>query len=183
MGFTTCWLHTNSLMPSHFISLKYAADNYAAGLETQFSQKVHQGWKEVLLTSSSDPAAKTILGHSDDGSTSQFSRSPLATSPSHDRSSSTSQTGFRPVIAKEPSPVSTLFGASPRFSSPHRRARRSFPSLLPNRTQTRHASLQNTGASALKVDYGANHATGNSFRVGVLSSDTARGRLDIFVGF
>ena len=118
MGCTPCWLHTSSLMRSRSISLKYAADNYAAGCETQISQKSHQGWKEVLITSSSDPAAKTILRHSDDGTTSQFSRSPSATTPSHDRSSSTSQSRFRPVLAKEPSPVSTLLGASsPRFSS------------------------------------------------------------------
>ena len=171
-------------MPSHSISLKYAADNYAAGCETQFSQKSHQGWKEVLITSSSDPAAKTILRHSDDDTTSQFSRSLLATSPSHDRSPPTSQTRFRPVIAKEPSPVSTLLGASsPRFSSLPIGARIEV-SAVSFRIARKLGTLlsQGAGGSALIVDYGANHAVGNSFRVCVLSYVTAilpRGRLDI----
>ena len=54
MGYTPCWLYTSSLMCSPFISLKYAAKNYCSvETHTQFSQKSHQGWKEVLIISTS----------------------------------------------------------------------------------------------------------------------------------
>ena len=101
----------------------------------------------------------------------QFSPSPPAAAPSRDQplSSSPIQTRFRPVLAPESSPVSTLLGASsPRFAS------------LPIGTrievsaasfQTAHKLgmliSQGTRCSALVVDYGTNHAIGNSFRVRV----------------
>jgi len=67
MGYTPCWLYTSSLMCSPFISLKYAAENYhSVETHTQFSQKSHQGWKEVLIISTLNLAAQTILRYLDD---------------------------------------------------------------------------------------------------------------------
>jgi NADH dehydrogenase [ubiquinone] 1 alpha subcomplex assembly factor 7 len=176
-------------MRSRSISLKYDADNYAAVVRlipSNFTQKTHQGWKEVLITSSSDPAAKPILRPSDDSTPPQFSNSPLTT-PSHDRSPS--QTRFRPVLATEPSPVSTLLGASsPRFSSLPIGARIEV-SAASFRIARKLGELisQGAGGSALIIDYGTNHAVGNSFRVRVFSSSITAilpwGRLDVRVGF
>ena len=169
MECTPCWLHTSSLMRSRSISLRYVADNYAAVVRLRpsiFTQKTHQGWKEVLITSSSDPAAKTILRHSNSGSLSQPSHPPSAT-PSHDQSSSLSKNRFRPVLAAEPSPVSTLLGASsPRFSSLPIGARIEV-SAVSFRIARKLGMLisQGAGGSALIVDYGTDHAVGNSFRV------------------
>ena len=53
--------------------------------KAQFSQKCHQGLKEVLITSGLDPTAETIPRLSDYGTTFQFSLPPATTSfPSHD---------------------------------------------------------------------------------------------------
>ncbi len=127
------------------------------------SQKSHQGWKEVLITSTPDPGVKTILKH-----------------PSHDRSSSTSQTRFRPVLATEPSPVSTLLGSSsPRFSSLPIGAHVEV-SAASFRIAHKLGTLisQGGGGSALIVDYGTDHAVGNSFRVRVLFPNIALSWVD-----
>jgi NADH dehydrogenase [ubiquinone] 1 alpha subcomplex assembly factor 7 len=138
-------------------------------LTTSISQKSHQGWKEVLMTSSPNLAAKSILRPSDDGS-----HSP-STTPSHDRSPSTSQTArFCPVLATGPLPISTLLGASsPRFSSLPIGARIEV-SAASFRIACKLGTLLSEGAggSALVVDYGTDHAVGNSFRVHV-SAGTA----------
>ncbi len=160
MGYTPCWLRTSSSMRSRFISSKYVDVAYTGSSWThcQFSQKSHQGWKEVLITSTPDPAAKTILRHSDDR-------------PSHGQLLSTSQTRFRPVLATEPSPVSTLLGSSsPRFSSLPIGTRIEV-SAASFRIARKLGTLisQGAGGCALIVDYGADHAVGNSFRVRVFS--------------
>jgi NADH dehydrogenase [ubiquinone] 1 alpha subcomplex assembly factor 7 len=139
------------------------AHEFFDALPFHLIEKTHQGWKEVLITSSSDPAAKPILRPSDDSTPPQFSNSPLTT-PSHDRSPS--QTRFRPVLATEPSPVSTLLGASsPRFSSLPIGARIEV-SAASFRIARKLGELISLGAggSALIIDYGTNHAVGNSFR-------------------
>ena len=158
-------------MRSRSISSKYAARNYAAmcDLTPRISQKTPQGWKEVLITSTPDPAAKTVLRRPD-VRTPQFSPSPPA-APSHDQplSSSPIQTRFRPVLAPEPSPVSTLLGASsPRFASLPIGARIEV-SAASFQTARKLGTLisQGAGGSALVVDYGTDHAVGNSFRVRV----------------
>jgi len=144
------------------------AHEFFDALPFHLIEKTHQGWKEVLIASTPDPAAKTVLRPLD-VQTSQLSPSP-STSFSHDRLSSaslsTNQTRFRPVLATEPSPVSTLLGASsPRFAT------------LPigTRIEVSAASFQTArklgtlisegaGGSALVADYGTDHAVGNSFR-------------------
>jgi NADH dehydrogenase [ubiquinone] 1 alpha subcomplex assembly factor 7 len=126
-----------------------------------------------LITSAPDPATKTILRPLD-VHTSQISPSP-STVLSHDQSSSTSslssssatQTRFRPVLAAEPSPVSMLLGASsPRFASLPIGARVEV-SAASFQTARKLGTLisQGAGGSALVVDYGTDHAVGNSFRV------------------
>ncbi|KAF8492639.1 DUF185-domain-containing protein [Russula emetica] len=129
------------------------AHEFFDALPFHLIEKSHQGWKEVLITSTPDPAAKTILRPSDDDS-------------SHDRSPSTSQTRFRPVLATESSPVSTLLGSSsPRFSSLPIGARIEV-SAASFRIAHKLGTLisQGAGGSALIVDYGTDHAVGNSFR-------------------
>jgi len=106
--------------------------------------------------SSHDPAAKTIL---------RPARSATVTS-SLDLSTSTPKTRFRPVLAPEPTPVSTLLGASsPRFASLPIGARIEV-SAASFQTARKLGTLlsQGSGGSALVVDYGADHAVGNSFR-------------------
>ncbi|KAF8257464.1 S-adenosyl-L-methionine-dependent methyltransferase [Lactarius quietus] len=119
-------------------------------------EKTHQGWKEVLLTSAHDPAAKTIFRPSD----------PALVSPSLDLSTSTPRTRFRPVLAPEPTPGSTLLGASsPRFASLPIGARIEV-SAASFQTTRKLGTLVSEGAggSTLVVDYGADHSIGNSFR-------------------
>jgi hypothetical protein len=139
-----------------------------------------------LITSTPDPAAKTILRPLD-VRTSQFSSSASA-ALSHNRSSSSSsssatQSRFRTVLATEPSPVSTLLGSSsPRFASLPIGARVEV-SAASFQTARKLGTLisQGAGGSALVVDYGTDHAVGNSFRVRVLSmtyNPSLRGRLN-----
>ncbi|KAN0134488.1 S-adenosyl-L-methionine-dependent methyltransferase [Lactarius tabidus] len=118
-------------------------------------EKTHQGWKEVLLTSAHDPAAKTIIKPS----------SSASAVPSLDPSASTPKTCFRPVLAPEPTPVSMLLGASsPCFASLPISTRIEVSAAL---FQTAHKQgtlvSQGAGGSVLVVDYGADHAVGNSF--------------------
>ncbi|KAN0134514.1 putative S-adenosyl-L-methionine-dependent methyltransferase domain containing protein, partial [Lactarius tabidus] len=112
--------------------------------------------EKVLLTSAHDPAAKTIIRPS----------SPASAAPSLDPSASTPKTRFRPVLAPEPTPVSTLLGASsPRFASLPIGARIEVSAALFQTTRKLGMLVsQGAGGSALVVDYGANHAVGNSFR-------------------
>ncbi|KAN0113582.1 DUF185 domain containing protein [Russula decolorans] len=129
------------------------AHEFFDALPFHLVEKSHQGWKEVLITSTPDPAAKTILRPSGDDS-------------SRDQSSFTSQTRFRPVLATEPSPVSTLLGSSsPRFSSLPIGARIEV-SAASFRIAHKLGTLisQGAGGSALIVDYGTDHAVENSFR-------------------
>ena len=144
-------------MHSHSISLKYAPSIYFDPASSP-CQKTHQGWKEVLLTSAHDPAAKTIL---------RPSPSPLASASLDPSASSPKKTRFRPVLAPESTPVSTLLGASsPRFASLPIGARIEV-SAASFQTARKLGALvsQGAGGSALVVDYGADHAVGNSFRV------------------
>ena len=107
-----------------------------------------------MITSTPDPAAKTIL-------------TPSGELSSRDRSPRTSRTRFRPVLATEPSPVSTLLGSSsPRFSSLPTGARIEV-SAASFRIARKLGMLisEGAGGSALIVDYGTDHAVGNSFRV------------------
>jgi NADH dehydrogenase [ubiquinone] 1 alpha subcomplex assembly factor 7 len=87
--------------------------------------------------------------------------------PSLDPSASTPKTRFRPVLAPEPTPVSTLLGASsPRFASLPIGARIEVSAAsfqIAHKLGT--LVSQGAGGSALVVDYGADHAVGNSFRV------------------
>lgn len=159
-------------MRSLSISLKYTAYIYAAlcvSLTLLIPQKTHQGWKEVLITSTPDPAAKITLKSSDIPTTSQFSPSPSAI-PSHNRSSPTLQTRFRPILATDPSPVSTLLGASsPRFASLPMGARIEVSAASFQIARKLGMLIsQGAGGSALVVDYGTDHAAGSSFRVCVL---------------
>ncbi|KAH9041591.1 DUF185-domain-containing protein [Lactarius pseudohatsudake] len=135
------------------------AHEFFDALPFHLIEKTHQGWKEVLITSARDPAAKTILRPS--------SSSPLApATPSLDLSASTPKTRFRPVLAAEPTPVSTLLGASsPRFASLPVGARIEV-SAASFQTARKLGTLvsQGAGGSALVIDYGADHAVGNSFR-------------------
>lgn len=124
----------------------------------------------MLITSTPDPAAKTVLRHLDVQTPPQLSPLPSA-QLSHDRSSSASlsanQTRFRPVLATEPSPVSTLLGASsPRFATLPIGARIEV-SAASFQIARKLGTLisQGAGGSALVVDYGTDHAVGNSFRV------------------
>ncbi|KAH8987098.1 DUF185-domain-containing protein [Lactarius hatsudake] len=135
------------------------AHEFFDALPFHLIEKTHQGWKEVLITSDHDPAAKTILRPS--------SPSHLApAAPSLDLSTSTPKTRFRPVLAAEPTSVSTLLGASsPRFASLPIGARIEV-SAASFQTARKLGTLvsQGAGGSALVVDYGADHAVGNSFR-------------------
>ncbi|KAN0134498.1 S-adenosyl-L-methionine-dependent methyltransferase, partial [Lactarius tabidus] len=102
-----------------------------------------------------DPAAKTIIRPS----------SPASAAPSLDPSASTPKMHFRPVLAPEPTLVSTLLSASsPRFASLPIGAR---IEVSPTSFQTVHKVgtlvSQGAGGSALVVDYGTDHAVGNSF--------------------
>ncbi|KAH9167860.1 DUF185-domain-containing protein [Lactarius sanguifluus] len=86
--------------------------------------------------------------------------------PSLDLSASTPKTRFRPILAAEPTPVSTLLGASsPRFASLPIGARIEV-SAAAFQTARKLGTLvsQGAGGSALVVDYGTDHAVGNSFR-------------------
>ncbi|KAI0247657.1 DUF185-domain-containing protein [Lactifluus subvellereus] len=141
------------------------AHEFFDALPFHLIEKAHQGWKEVLISSTPDPAAKTILRPSDVLAPSQLPPSPSAT-PTFDRSSSTSKMRFRSVLASDPSPVSTLLGASsPRFASLPIGARIEV-SAASFQTARKLGTLLSRGAggSALVVDYGADHAVGNSFR-------------------
>ncbi|KAN0134477.1 S-adenosyl-L-methionine-dependent methyltransferase [Lactarius tabidus] len=132
------------------------AHEFFDALPFHLIEKTHQGWKEVLLTSAHDPAAKTIIRPS----------SPASAAPSLDPSASTPKTRFRPVLAPEPTPVSTLLGASsPRFASLPIGARIEV-SAASFQTARKLGTLvsQGAGGSALVVDYGTDHAVGNSFR-------------------
>ena len=121
----------------------------------------------MLITSTPDPAAKTVLRHLD---VQTYQHSPLPSAQlSHDRSSSfsTNQTRFRPVLATEPSSVSTLLGASSsRFATLPIGARIEV-SAVSFQIARKLGTLisQGEGGSALVVDYGTDHAVGNSFRV------------------
>jgi Putative S-adenosyl-L-methionine-dependent methyltransferase len=129
------------------------------------SQKTHQGWKEVLITSTPDPIAKTILRPSDVLNP-QVSTPPSTTAILGQNSSSL-ETRFRSVLASELSPVSTLLGSSsPRFVSLPIGTRIEV-SAASFQTAHRLGTLisQGAGGCALVVDYGADHAFGNSFRV------------------
>ncbi|KAI9508435.1 DUF185-domain-containing protein [Russula earlei] len=143
------------------------AHEFFDALPFHLIEKTHQGWKEVLITSIPDPAAKTVLRPSDVLFASQPSPSPTPLSnPSHDRSLPITQTRFRPVLAAEPSPVSSLLGASsPRFSSLPIGARIEV-SAASFQTSRKLGTLISRGAggSALIIDYGKDHAVGNSFR-------------------
>ncbi|KAH9003606.1 putative S-adenosyl-L-methionine-dependent methyltransferase MidA, partial [Lactarius deliciosus] len=135
------------------------AHEFFDALPFHLIEKTHQGWKEVLITSARDPAAKTILRPS--------SPSPLASAtPSLDLSVSTPRTRFRPDLAAEPTPVSTLLGASsPRFASLPIGTRIEV-SATSFQTARKLGTLvsQGVGGSALVIDFGADHAVGNSFR-------------------
>ncbi|KAH9074340.1 putative S-adenosyl-L-methionine-dependent methyltransferase MidA, partial [Lactarius deliciosus] len=135
------------------------AHEFFDALPFHLIEKTHQGWKEVLITSARDPAAKTILRPS--------SPSPLASAtPSLDLSVSTPRTRFRPDLAAEPTPVSTLLSASsPRFASLPIGTRIEV-SATSFQTARKLGTLvsQGVGGSALVIDFGADHAVGNSFR-------------------
>ncbi|KAH9044050.1 putative S-adenosyl-L-methionine-dependent methyltransferase-domain-containing protein [Lactarius deliciosus] len=135
------------------------AHEFFDALPFHLIEKTHQGWKEVLITSARDPAAKTILRPS--------SPSPLASAtPSLDLSASTPRTCFRPDLAAEPTPVSTLLGtSSPRFTSLPIGTRIEV-SATSFQTARKLGTLvsQGVGGSALVIDFGADHAVGNSFR-------------------
>ncbi|KAN0134534.1 S-adenosyl-L-methionine-dependent methyltransferase [Lactarius tabidus] len=127
------------------------AHEFFDALPFHLIEKTHQGWKEVLLTSAHDPAAKTIIRPS----------SPASAAPSLDPSPSTPKTRFRPVLAPEPTPVSTLLGASsPRFMSLPIGTRIEVSAAL-FQTACKLGTLvsQGVGGSVLVVDYGADHAT------------------------
>ncbi|KAN0134557.1 S-adenosyl-L-methionine-dependent methyltransferase [Lactarius tabidus] len=132
------------------------AHEFFDALPFHLIEKTHQGWKEVLLTSAHDPAAKTIIRPS----------SPVSAAPSLDPSASTPKTRFRPVLAPEPTPVSTLLGASsPRFASLPIGARIEVsPASFQTARKVGTLVSQGAGGSALVVDYGTDHAVGNSFR-------------------
>ncbi|KAN0134441.1 DUF185 domain containing protein [Lactarius tabidus] len=125
------------------------AHEFFDALPFHLIEKTHQGWKEVLLTSAHDPAAKTIIRPS----------SPVSAVPSLDPSASTPKMCFRPVLAPEPTLVSTLLSASsPRFTSLPIGAR---IKVSPASFQTMHKVgtlvSQGAGGSALVVDYRADH--------------------------
>ncbi|KAH9998921.1 S-adenosyl-L-methionine-dependent methyltransferase [Russula vinacea] len=140
------------------------AHEFFDALPFHLIEKTHQGWKEVLITSSSDPAAKTILRHSNNGSLSQSSHPPSAM-PSHDRSH-LHQNAFPPcprggaltsvnitrclLAAFSSLPI----GARIEVSAVSFRIARKLGTLI----------SQGAGGSALIVDYGTDHAVGNSFR-------------------
>ena len=87
--------------------------------------------------------------------------------PSLDLSASTLRTCFRPVLVREPAAASTLLSASsPHFVSLLNGARIEV-SAASFQTAPKLGSLvsQGAGGSALVVDYGADHAVGNSFHV------------------
>jgi Putative S-adenosyl-L-methionine-dependent methyltransferase len=129
------------------------------------SQKTHQGWKEILITSTPDPVDKTILRPSDVLNP-QVS-TPPSTTATPGQTSSVLKTRFRSVLASGPSPVSTLLGSSsPRFASLPIGARIEV-SAASFQVAHRLGTLisQGAGGCALVVDYGADHAVGSSFRV------------------
>ncbi|KAI0280286.1 DUF185-domain-containing protein [Russula aff. rugulosa BPL654] len=144
-GLELHWHHSVEDIPTtDGVYTMLVAHEFFDALPFHLIEKSHQGWKEVLITSAPDPAAKTILKPSDDGS----------------------PTRFRPVLATEPSPVSTLLGSSsPRFSSLPIGARIEV-SATSFRIARKLGTLisQGAGGSALIVDYGTDHAVGNSFR-------------------
>ncbi|KAI9463192.1 S-adenosyl-L-methionine-dependent methyltransferase [Lactarius psammicola] len=160
-------LRTLSQLPHSRASIKHvhlveSSPSLRAVQQKKLESKTHQGWKEVLITSAHDPAAKTILRPSP----SPFTSSPTSPTPSLDLSASTPKTRFRPVLAPEPTPVSTLLGASsPRFASLPIGARIEV-SAASFQTARKLGTLvsQGAGGSALVVDYGTDHAVGNSFR-------------------
>ncbi|KAA1467716.1 DUF185-domain-containing protein [Dentipellis sp. KUC8613] len=137
------------------------AHEFFDALPIHLIEKTQHGWQEVLLSSSPDPAAPTILRPSDPLSTS--TQTPTPTQPS-------SPFRLRPVLASTPSPISTLLGSSsPRFKN------------LPvgSRIEVSPASFQiarkvgeviggqaseKKKGSALIIDYGDDKAVGNSFR-------------------
>ncbi|KAI0267855.1 S-adenosyl-L-methionine-dependent methyltransferase [Gloeopeniophorella convolvens] len=142
------------------------AHEFFDALPFHLIEKTHGGWKEVLITSAPDPTAKTILRPSDV----LVKSSPLSSNSSAsallDQSPSSSRTRFRPVLSKDPSPISTLLGSSsPRFAALPIGARIEV-SAASYQTARKLGTLvsQGAGGSALVVDYGADHAVGNSFR-------------------
>ncbi|KAH9046947.1 S-adenosyl-L-methionine-dependent methyltransferase [Lactarius deliciosus] len=92
--------------------------------------------------------------------------SPLASAtPSLDLSASTPRTCFRPDLAAEPTPVSTLLGtSSPRFASLPIGTRIEV-SATSFQTARKLGTLvsQGVGGSILVIDYRADHTVGNSF--------------------
>ncbi|KAH9970552.1 S-adenosyl-L-methionine-dependent methyltransferase [Lactifluus volemus] len=140
------------------------AHEFFDALPFHLIEKTHQGWKEVLITSTPDPIAKTILRPSDVLNP-QVSTPPSTTAILGQNPSSL-KTRFRSVLASELSPVSTLLGSSsPRFVSLPIGARIEV-SAASFQTAHRLGTLisQGAGGCALVVDYGADHAFGNSFR-------------------
>ncbi|EIM90675.1 DUF185-domain-containing protein [Stereum hirsutum FP-91666 SS1] len=110
------------------------AHEFFDALPVHLLEKTSQGWKEVLLTSLSDPVAqtRTVLRPSDLNLDLDTTRSSLtSTTPSSvstlsasstpitgESTTSGSKPRLRPVLSPEPSPVSTLLGSSsPRFAS------------------------------------------------------------------
>jgi NADH dehydrogenase [ubiquinone] 1 alpha subcomplex assembly factor 7 len=90
--------------------------------------------------------------------------------PSHNQSSPTSQPRFRPILAAEPSPVSTLLGGSSRRFASLPISARIEVSATSFQIARKLGTLisQGAGGSGLVIDYGTDHAVGNSFRVRAL---------------
>ncbi|KAI0067246.1 DUF185-domain-containing protein [Artomyces pyxidatus] len=156
------------------------AHEFFDALPIHVIEKTHQGWQEVLISSTPDPVAKRILRPSDIAASPpslEHQSSPtllLDKSTSFAPSSSPSRPRLRPVISPTPSPISTLLGSSsPRFQALPIGARievsaagfqiaRKVGEMIGGHS-THDAKSRRTG-SALIVDYGANKTVGNSFR-------------------
>ncbi|TFY51126.1 hypothetical protein EVG20_g11153 [Dentipellis fragilis] len=137
------------------------AHEFFDALPIHLIEKTQHGWQEVLLSSSPDPAAPTILRPSDPLSAS-------AQNPAPTRSSSSFR--LRPVLASSPSPISTLLGSSsPRFKSLPVGSRievspASFRIARKVGEVIGGQSNEKKKGSALIIDYGDDKAVGNSFR-------------------
>ncbi|KAL4247601.1 Protein arginine methyltransferase NDUFAF7 [Abortiporus biennis] len=163
-GFKLTWFNSIDEIPrdeDQFTMI--VAHEFFDALPFHLLEKTHSGWREVLITSASDPAAPTILKAS--GSSLTSTDPPFATPSKKSR--------FRPVLAPNATFSATTLGASsPRFASipvggrlevspTSFKVAKSIGELL--RHDPDDESTPSLGCG-LFVDYGGDKAYGNSFR-------------------
>ncbi|CCL99309.1 uncharacterized protein FIBRA_01325 [Fibroporia radiculosa] len=140
------------------------AHEFFDALPFHLIQKTQQGWQEILITSTPDPAACTVLQPS------RATNLDFTTTDPTPTLSSPSTTRFRRILSPTPTPSSTLLGlSSNRFKQlPVGSQIEVSPAAFKIARRVGELVCEAGGSgvagSALIVDYGGDRAYGNSFR-------------------